>query len=227
MSNNDTKIIQLDGEIDVYEKEKGKYTLVTQSPVSKEQILKIFQKTPSQHVHKRPGKGGGEWDYVTGVYVKKVLNYVFGWLGDFQIIDKGTVGAQVWVQGRLTIRNTKTLERLIVKEQFGGADIKFKKGTKAPLDYANDLKAAATDALKKCASELEIASNIHGKNEFKELGAKATPPASPKAPEPPVKDTGDEGHECGAIITKAEADYSKKLFKKPLCRKCQADAKKR
>ncbi|RPJ64514.1 MAG: hypothetical protein EHM23_00390, partial [Acidobacteria bacterium] len=129
MSNNDTKIIQLDGEIDVYEKEKGKYTLVTQSPVSKEQILKIFQKTPSQHVHKRPGKGGGEWDYVTGVYVKKVLNYVFGWLGDFQIIDKGTVGAQVWVQGRLTIRNTKTLERLIVKEQFGGADIKFKKGT--------------------------------------------------------------------------------------------------
>ena len=29
MSNNDTNIIQLDGEIDVYEKEKGKYTLVT------------------------------------------------------------------------------------------------------------------------------------------------------------------------------------------------------
>jgi hypothetical protein len=57
MGNNDTKIIQLDDEIDVHEKEKGKYTLITQSPVSKEQILKIFRKTPAQHVHKRPGKG--------------------------------------------------------------------------------------------------------------------------------------------------------------------------
>jgi hypothetical protein len=152
---------------------------------------------------------------------------VFGWLWDFQIIDKGTIGAQVWVQGRLTIRNPKTLEPLIVREQFGGADIKFKKGTKAPLDYANDLKASATDALKKCASELGSAPDIYGKNEFKEIGAKATPLVPPKAPEPPVKDGGYDCHECGALITKAEADYSKKIFKKPLCRKCQPDAKKR
>jgi isopentenyldiphosphate isomerase len=58
---------------------------------------------------------------------------------------------------------------MIVKEQFGRADVKFKKGTEIPIDYGNDLKAASTDALKKCASELGIASDIYGKNEFKEI----------------------------------------------------------
>lgn len=152
------------------EKTGKKYTLVN-APISNEQILKIFQRTPAQHVHQRPGKGGGTWDFVTGVYVKKVLNHVFGWLWDFEIMDKGKEGKQVWVQGKLTIKDPKTFQPVIIKTQFGGADIKFKKGTSEMLDYANDLKAATTDALKKCASELGIASDIYGKNEFKEIGA--------------------------------------------------------
>ena len=148
-------------------KEK-KLTLVD-TPITQKQILQIFQRTPREHIHERPGKGGGNWTYVTGVYVKKVLNYTFGWLWDYQIIDKGKEGDQVWVQGRLTIRNEK-LEPIIIKEQFGSADVKFKRGTKVLLDYGNDLKAAATDALKKCASEIGIASDIYGKNEFMEIG---------------------------------------------------------
>jgi hypothetical protein len=238
MDNNTSLIITPQGEIDVFEKQKGKYTLVKDSPVSTQQILKIVQRTPKEHIHQRPGKGGGKWDYVTGTYVKKVLNFTFGWLWDFQVIDKGTVGGQIWVQGRLTIRAPKTFEPILIKEQFGGADIKFKKGTKAPLDYANDLKAAATDALKKCASELGIASDIYGKNEFRDMGAKVQdapptpPPAQSKQPTAPVSD-----YEChgafkggcpdGAIITKAEADYSMKLYRKPLCRNCQKAARRK
>ena len=38
-----------------------------------------------------------------------------------------------------------------------------------PLDLGNDLKAATTDALKKCASELGIASDIYAPNEFKAI----------------------------------------------------------
>jgi len=104
-----------------------------------------LQKTPKEHIYTRPAKGGGEWEYVTGVYVKKVLNYCFGWRWDFEIKEHGREGNLVWVLGRLTIKNQKN-EPIIVKEQFGRADIKFKKGTKTPLDYGNDLKAAATDA---------------------------------------------------------------------------------
>lgn len=34
-----------------------------------------------------------------------------------------------------------------------------------------------------------------------------------------------ECHECAAMITKQVADYSKKMFRKPLCRNCQAELK--
>ncbi len=135
--------------------------------VSVEQILHITQKTPLSHVYTRPAKGGGTWDYVTGDYVKKVLNYAFGWLWSFEIKDKGREGDLVWVLGKLTVELPNG--KKIIKEQFGRADIKMKKGTQTPLDYGNDLKSASTDALKKCASELGIASDIYGKNEFKEI----------------------------------------------------------
>lgn len=148
-----------------------KLTLIP-SPLKAQQLLTILQKTPPSHVYRRPAKGGGEWEYVTGTYVKKVLNYVFGWLWDFEIKEHGREksedGELIWVLGKLTIKD-KSGNPLIVKEQFGRADVKYKKGTKTPVDIGNDLKAAATDALKKCASELGIASDIYGKNEFREI----------------------------------------------------------
>lgn len=131
-----------------------------------EQLMHILQKTPAQHIYKRPGKGGGEWEYVTGVYIKKVLNYVFAWNWDFEVKSKEEKYGQVIVTGRLTVR---TKNGTIFKEQVGRADIKMRKGTQTPMDYGNDEKSAITDALKKCASEFGIASDIYGKNEFKEI----------------------------------------------------------
>jgi len=148
------------------------------SPFSPRQLLNILQKTPAKHVYRRPAKGGGEWDYVTGTYVKKVLNYVFGWMWNFEVKDKGIEGDCLWILGRLTVKDSNGNE--IFKEQFGRADVKFKTmpdpkdskkriRTDKYLDYGNDLKAATTDALKKCAAEFGIASDIYGKNEFQEV----------------------------------------------------------
>jgi len=156
------------------------------TPFKTQQLLQMAQRTPESHIYSRPAKGGGNWDYVTGVYVKKVLNYVFGYMWDFQIIDKGREGNLVWVQGRLTIKN-KSGKPMIIKEQFGRADIKFKRNSKEILDYGNDLKAASTDALKKCASELGIASDIYGKNEFKDIQK------VDKGFKPPKEDVVEEG----------------------------------
>ena len=141
------------------------------APLNQKQLLFILQKTPANHIYTRPGKGGGKFNYVTGAYVKKVLNYCFGWRWDFEIKDKGKEGNQVWVQGRLTIKD-KNNNAIIVKEQFGRADVKILKSTGEPLDYGNDLKAASTDALKKCASELGIASDVYAGNEFKDIQKK-------------------------------------------------------
>ena len=128
---------------------------------------KRFRQKVNTDKSSRPGKGGGEFDYVTGTYIKKVLNYTFGFQWDFEIKEHGEKGNMVWVLGKLTIKDNNGKPR-IIKEQFGRADVKQKK-TGGDLDFGNDLKAAATDALKKCASELGIASDIYGKNEFKEI----------------------------------------------------------
>lgn len=165
----------------VQTKRKALALTLTSAPITQTQLLFILQKTPKEHIYKRQAKGGGTWDYVTGVYVKKVLNYTFGWMWDFQIVDKGREGDLVWVQGRLTIKS-KTGKPMIIKEQFGRADIKYYKDrSKGMLDYGNDLKSASTDALKKCASELGIASDVYGKTEFQEIqqqDSNFTPPAN-------------------------------------------------
>ncbi len=207
---------------------KGKQTkeklMLSTSPLNSKQLLHILQKTPKDHVYTREGRGGKKFTYVTGVYVKKVLNYVFGWMWDFQVVDKGREDDQVWVQGRLSIKNKKG-EVMIVKEQFGRADVKYLKGTKKMLDYGNDLKAATTDALKKCASELGVSSDIYGREEFKEVGLEESNGNGK------YSDPTEEPEYChgvtrlgcpeGATITKQEKEYSKKMFKKPLCRDCQ------
>jgi hypothetical protein len=136
--------------------------------LNEKQLNFLFQRTPKNHIYKRPGKGGESWDYVTGTYVKKVLNLMFGWDWDFEIIkfDILADGKQAVVMGKLTCR---TEGRPIVKMQFGRAEIKFRRDTKEPLDIGNDLKAATTDCLKKCAAELGIASDVYGKAEYKEI----------------------------------------------------------
>ena len=153
-------------------KETKDKLMLGNSFLTAKQLLGILQRTPKNHIYTRPAKGGGTWDYVTGTYIKKVLNHVFGWMWDFRIAGERLEYGQVIVKGELTVKNKKG-EALVTKMQYGRADIKLKKGTKQPLDLGNDFKSAATDALKKCASEFGIASDIYGKNEFKEIRTEA------------------------------------------------------
>lgn len=149
----------------ITEKELSK---VPENLLNKEQLNTLLMGTPKDHIYERPGKGGGRWKFVTGVYVKKVLNMLFGWDWDFEVqeFEYNFPAKQCIVLGKLTVR---TKGHTVIKNQFGRADIKFKRGTEIPLDLGNDLKAATTDALKKCASELGVASDIYGANEFRKV----------------------------------------------------------
>ena len=124
---------------------------------------------------------------------------MFGFLWDFEILNEIVEADEVIVKGRLTCTcGNKT----IVKTQFGNKEIVYKtepkkdsKGniifeekygkktpvkvkTDRPLSLGNDFKAAATDALKKCASEIGIAADIYSKDEFKEVKIKGVEPAT-------------------------------------------------
>lgn len=213
-------------------KEGGKY-MIPKSWVSERQSMFMLQKTPAQYILKRPGKGGGMWDYVPGFYIIKALNFAFGWNWDYEVVQEPTVAEvimlidkkldQLWVTGKLTAKDSDG--HSITKTQVGRADIKFKKGTREPLDIGNDMKSAHTDALKKCASQFGIASDIYGKHEAKEAGYNIV--SEQKHEEPSVPDTSYECHEGGEFISQSEFEYSKKMFGKPLCRIHQEEAKKK
>ena len=129
----------------------GNKMALSKTWVTSQQLINLVQKTPPQYIYKRPAKGGGEWSYVTGNYVEKVLNFVFGWNWDFEVVAHGKEGTQIWVHGKLTVKGPQG--ETITKSQFGRSDIKKLRSGEV-LDFGNDLKAATTDALKKCASLL-------------------------------------------------------------------------
>ena len=118
----------------------------------------ISGKTPFDAICKRiVSKDLPPVSYVTGNWVIGQLNALFGYFWDFEIIAE-TVGIdQCWVKGKLTIKSQSG--QTIIKTAYGGSRLKSK-GNIA-IDVGDDLKTAATDALKKCASLLGIASDVY------------------------------------------------------------------
>ena len=147
---------------------------VENNSLNQGQMQILLSATPKTYVKTRPAKGGGTWEYVTGGYVKKCLNLIFGWDWNFEIVDEKIMieAGEVVVKGRLTCNSNG---RTIVKMQYGNKDIMFKNDwidgkkvkTNIPLSIGNDMKAAATDCLKKCAAEIGVAADIYNKEDFK------------------------------------------------------------
>lgn len=228
----------------------GKKMTLQKTWLSENQLLKMLQRTPPEMVYKRKGRGGSEFDYVQGSYCIKWLNFTFGWNWDFEVVQEPTVSEileliskgidQIWVTGKLTVRSPDS-RFSVVKTQTGKAEIKLLRESKKPMDIGNDLKAANTDALKKCASLLGFASDIYGKSSFKEETGLV-----PRKDGPTVQSSGSHetsSHEAnraesepvepiychgfakrcpdGAELTQQERDFSVKVYGKPLCRACQ------
>lgn len=222
----------------------GKNLTVRKSWLSENQLHRMLQRTPREQVYRRKGKGGQTFDYVTGSYCIKWLNFIFAWDWDFEVVEHGQEKDHVWALGKLTVRGEKAGQS-ITKTQFGRSDVKQLKAG-GNVDYGNDLKAAGTDAMKKCASMLGFASDIYGKADYKaESGQEPRPELGPVQPnivdrhyaahaEPVIqigtpKGIGETGivdyvcqslakGGCGKDLTKAEAEYSKRLYGRELCK---------
>lgn len=146
-------------------------SLVEENVLNEKQLHWLFKRTPQQYIKQRPAKGGGNWAYVSGSYVRKVLNLMFGFNWSFEIMEQHIMHGEAVVKGKLTCTSNGNT---IVKMQFGNKDIIYKKlqqgdVERTPLSIGNDLKAAATDALKKCAAELGIAADVYSASEFREI----------------------------------------------------------
>jgi hypothetical protein len=181
--------------------------------LSEAQVDFLLQRTPKHEIKTRQGRGGLQFSYVEHGYVTERLNLVFGFNWDFEVTDKQILEDEVIVEAKLTVRTPGS--QTIVKTQFGGADIKrHASGAKSgrPLSIADDYKAAASDALKKCASLLGIGLDLYGRDRPYDLEeaqpaqiVTPVPPGSQAAVKEPVQiiDVGAELGKAGGGLCSA------------------------
>jgi hypothetical protein len=102
-------------------------------------------------------RGGVELEYITGEQATTRLNETLGFLNwSFRIVEHGihAEADECWALGELTV----TIDgRTVNRQQFGSQKVKRSRSSGTPLDIGFDLKGAATDALKKCASLIGVA----------------------------------------------------------------------
>jgi len=97
-------------------------------------------------------RGGVELEYVTGEQVTTRLNEELGFMAwSFKLLEHGihAEADECWVLGELTV---EVGGRTVTRQQFGSQKVKRSRSSGTPMDIGFDLKGAATDALKKCAS---------------------------------------------------------------------------
>lgn len=154
-----------------------------ESVLNTRQIQRFFDRTPESKILTRPAKGGGEWRYVKASYAIDVLNSLFGYNWSFRVLtsekDAFEIAQKTGSVALLTELAGTVEGQVITKQQFGRADVKFKKDSRVPLDFGNDLKAAASDGLKKCASTFGLFKDVYAPSDFLNLEVTDTPEIKP------------------------------------------------
>jgi hypothetical protein len=128
---------------------------------------------PAQ-IRQRKGRNG-LLDYVEGWSVIQRLNEAFEGAWSFEIAHHEVRGDEVVVIGRLAAEG-------VTKMAFGASQVTREKGSGQPVSLGDDLKAAATDALKKCATLLGVGLHLYAD---KPLGGRGTVPGTAAAARPP------------------------------------------
>ena len=111
---------------------------------------------PSQ-IKRRRGPFGDDLDYVEAADVIRRLNEAFDGEWSFEIIEHQQMFSEVVVLGKLTAQG-------IVKCQFGSHKITKAKKDGEVVNIGYDLKAAASDCLKKTATHLGVALHLYSEN---------------------------------------------------------------
>lgn len=136
--------------------------------------------------HRTDKRGGFEITYLDGETITTRLNETFGVFGwSFKILAEGEFEDERWCKGRLEIYKRQQLSRLepssvpdepgveivteiihtAVREQYGSQKIKRSRSSGSVMDIGFDMKGAATDCLKKCASLVGVGLYLWSKDE--------------------------------------------------------------
>ena len=114
----------------------------------------LEQNFSPEEIKQRDGSFGQTLNYVSGYSIIDRLNQAFESLWSFEIVSHEIHQDEVIVIGKITAEG-------IVKSQFGSSRITRTRETGEIVSLASDLKSAATDALKKCATLLGIGLHLY------------------------------------------------------------------
>ena len=129
----------------------------------------IYLETPTEFIKERKGKGQKTFRYVEGGYVVARLNQIFSPVGwDFDVIEHIIEPNEVVVKGKLIIKNP--LQKYQVSKTQYGSKTRYPE-----IPLGDTLKAASTDALKKCASFFGIALDVYWQGLDEEKLSEPTP----------------------------------------------------
>ena len=110
---------------------------------------KLAEPFPLDQLKKRKGNFGQMVVYVDVATVIERLNQVLDSEWSFSVLDFRIESDEVIVCGQLEVKG-------VIRQQFGGSQITRKTDGGEVLSIADDLKAAAADCLKKCASSFGV-----------------------------------------------------------------------
>lgn len=166
---------------------------------------------PFVEIRTRPGRSGQPMSYIEGHQVVQRLNDALGGDWSFKVLEHQVLEAEAVVLGELRAGD-------VVKQAFGGSEIARSREGKV-VSVADDLKAAATDSLKKAATLLGVGLRLHRAEEV-------VPAPKPKGPKLVPREAVVEQQAEGAAgptqgpqapegnrLTKRQAGFIEKLAK--------------
>ena len=115
----------------------------------------LEQTFDAKYIKQRKGRNNTMLDYLETHIVIQRLNDSFDGNWSFEIVSHEKIGEEVVVLGRMTAEG-------ITKQQFGGSNIARAKSTNEIICIGDDMKSAASDALKKCATLFGIGLHLYG-----------------------------------------------------------------
>jgi hypothetical protein len=134
---------------------------------------------PPEIVKQREGQNGKMLSYLeTHVVIERLNEGCDAW--SFEVVQHHVYKVEVVVVGKLTADG-------VIKMAFGGAAITFNNAGKV-VSLADDLKAAASDALKKCATLLGVGLELYGARGAVSAPRTAASPPTPGSSLHPVPD---------------------------------------
>ena len=113
----------------------------------------LEQPFPKELLKTRKGTFGKSFTYVEGAEYIRRLNDAFEGDWSFEVVEHQTLDTEVTVLGKVTCSG-------ITKMAFGGSKITVNREGEL-VSIADDLKAAATDALKKASSLLGVGLHLY------------------------------------------------------------------